>query len=93
MTFQGIRFGKFCPQHWSVLFNVITLVSAELMFRSSPLLVVDFIVVALVFPAAIKSHTGTCSNVASQVLLKPVKYKLSVLKALLAECRYSQRGC
>lgn len=84
MTFQGIQFEKFCLQHLSVLFNSITQVSAELMFRSS-LLVVDFIVVALIFPTATKSHIGTCYYVASQ-MLKPVKYKLSLLKALMAEC-------
>lgn len=92
MTFQGIRFGKSCPQHLSILFNVITQVSTELKLQSSLVLVVDFILVALIFPTAIKPYIGTCYYVANRVL-KSVKYKLSVLKAFLTECHYSHHRC
>lgn len=86
MTFQGIQFGKSCPQHLSVLFNVITLVSTQLKFQSSSLLFVDFILAAFISPTAINSHIGIGCYVTSQVL-KSVKYKLSVLKALLSVTR------
>lgn len=92
MAFQEIPFGKSCPQHLSVLFNVITQVSTELKLQSSSFLTVDFILVALLFPTAIKSPIGICYYVTSQVL-KPVKYKLSVPEALLAECHCSHHRC
>lgn len=92
MAFQEIPFGKSCPQHSSVLCNVITQVSTELKLQPSSLLTVDFISVALLFPTAVKSHIGPCYYVTSQVL-KPVKYKLSALEALLAECHCSHHGC
>lgn len=92
ITFQRIRFGKYYLQHLSVLFNIITLVSTQLKFQSSSPLVVDFMLVALIFPTAIKYHIGTCCYVASQ-MLKSIKYKLSILKALLSECHYSHHRC
>lgn len=73
-------------------FNIITLVSTQMQFQSPSLLVVDFMLVALIFPMAIKSHIGTRYYVASQVL-KSVKYKLSIPQALLSECHYSHHRC
>ena len=92
MTFQGIQFGKSCPQRLSVLFNVITLVSTQLKFQSSSLLVVDFILAASVFPTATQSHIGIGCYIASQVL-ESVKYKFSVLKALLSDCHQAPCRC
>lgn len=89
---QGIQFRKSYPKKLFILFDIITLMSKQMKFPSSSLLVVDFTLVVLLFPMAIKSHIGTCYYIASQVL-RSVKYKLSVLKTLLSECHYSHHRC
>ena len=79
------------PQPVSILFNEITLPSIQLKFPSS-LLVVDFILTPLIFHAATMSHLFICYYVAHKVL-KSVKYKSSVLKAILSKCYLSHHRC